>query len=145
MKVNYVDRATRSILSLDYLGENEYKITRISVLAPHRRQGIGSKLLRQCIRDADVGGITLSLEPIPTLEADEDLDTRRAQLISWYEKHGFIQSTHPSEVGFIWTRKPTSHPLMREALASLPALTNKHLYRLAQACIDELMERDSRG
>lgn len=144
MKLNYVDKPTRSILSLDRISETEYKITRISVLLPHRRQGIASRLLRQCIRDADINSIILSLEPIPTLAAEEDLDTVRARLIKWYEKYGFVQSNHPKETGFIWRRKPTSHPLMKEALKCLPALTPKHLYRLAQACIDELQEREQR-
>lgn len=141
MKLNYVARETRSILSLDRISDDHYKITRISVLVPHRQKGIASKLLRQCLCDADIAGVTLSLEPIPTLESGEDLDERRAQLISWYEKNGFVESSEPDEKGFVWVRKPTTHKLFAEALRIIPTLTPNHLSRLALACVDELTTR----
>src|SRR4051812_29157507 len=102
MKMNYADMATRSILSLDREDEDQYKITRISVFREHRRQGIGSRLLRECLRDADIEGITLTLEPIPTLNEGEDLDEVRNRLIKWYERHGFKPTTRGDGTGFIW-------------------------------------------
>jgi hypothetical protein len=144
MKGNYYDRATRSILTLDRLSPDHYRITRISVPnEKDRNKGIGSRLLRECIRDADIESVTLSLEPIPPSDNDEGY--HRAFLIRWYQKYGFKPSSDPDEKGHIWVRRPTSHPLMREALATLPALTPRHLTQLAEACVDELWRRADRS
>lgn len=141
LKPNYVDKPTRSILSLDsgIIDRPGWTITRISVLPPHRGKGIASRLIRECIRDANIDGITLFLEVVPDVEVGEDYEAARKRLIKWYESLGF-KPRHEEE-GFVWQKLPTSHPLFREALRTLPALTPRHLAELAQACVDELLRR----
>lgn len=61
-------------------------ITRINVPLEHRREGIGTELLREIIEDADREGVTLHIE----VQASDG--PAREALLKWYEKHGFISS-----------------------------------------------------
>jgi GNAT superfamily N-acetyltransferase len=99
VKSGYFDAPTRSILSLDYeVDDDRWWIARVSVLTPHRGQGIASRLLDSCLADADAEGITLYLEPIPS---DRVRGLTRPQLIRWYESRGFkARDRH------IWIRQP---------------------------------------
>jgi|SRR5690349_6104150 len=85
MKTCYVDYTSRAIADLVQPGEltEFWTITRINVPVQHRGQGLGTRLLRQILADADVNGITLALEPSP--ENLDDYD----RLVAWYRRHGF--------------------------------------------------------
>lgn len=102
-----MDLATRSILSLDWSDGRPGgpTITRVSVLPPHRRKGIASRLLRECLEEADRFELNLYLEPIPSAGAD---GPDRDQLIAWYESFGF--EPYGPERGFTWVRRPTVTP-----------------------------------
>jgi GNAT superfamily N-acetyltransferase len=102
MKSNYYDSQTRSIVSLDREARpNGLTISRVSVLPPHRRQGLATSLLRRLIDDADNESVTLFLEPIPSAG---ECGPNRRQLIRWYESLGF--KPYPEELGFVWYRLP---------------------------------------
>jgi GNAT superfamily N-acetyltransferase len=67
---------------VDYYNEGLI-ITRINVPKHHRRKGIGTALLKECIADADREKITLWLE---IAESD---GPNYETLEAWYKRHGF--------------------------------------------------------
>jgi GNAT superfamily N-acetyltransferase len=81
----YVDKAHNAIADLVRPGEltENWTVTRINVPMRHRGQGYGTALLKRILFDADVGGVTLQLEPQPS----DGLSYR--QLVEWYRRHGF--------------------------------------------------------
>lgn len=82
----YVDTRTRAIADLTNVGEMVPKtrtITRINVPHEHRGRGLGTKLLRQILADADAEGVALSLEIMPSGPLDY------AALEAWYRRWGF--------------------------------------------------------
>lgn len=86
MKNIYIDKTTRSIADLTNMGEMVPKtmtITRINVLPEHRGRGLGSRLLKTILADADAAGVALSLEIMPSGPLDYDALER------WYRRHGF--------------------------------------------------------
>jgi len=105
MRSAYYDERTRSIVSLDpEQRPGGWTISRVSVLPPHRRQGIATRLMQEVLAAADAEGAVLYLEPIPT--AGED-GPNRDQLIRWYEGFGF--RPYRPELGFAWIRRPQAH------------------------------------
>jgi GNAT superfamily N-acetyltransferase len=103
MKSTYCDIKTRSMVDLDCWRRPEgWTICRVSVLRPHRRQGIATRLMREVLADADKEGVRLFLEPIPSLDGGPDRD----QLIVWYESFGF--RPYRPELGFTWQRLPVT-------------------------------------
>ncbi len=83
MKTTYFNATSRAIADLVEVAPGYYLITRINVPRESRRKGLGSKLLREILKDADTEGATLEIHPVSS-----DGPTRR-QLISWYERHNF--------------------------------------------------------
>lgn len=67
----------------DVWGPNTCMISRINVPMPARGLGVGTKLLRQILDDADAERVTLVLGPSPSDGLDFD------QLVAWYQRHGF--------------------------------------------------------
>jgi GNAT superfamily N-acetyltransferase len=99
MRSCYFEVKTRSMLDLIPPSElfPGWTISRISVLPPHRSQGLARELLRRVIADAEVEGVVLFLEVQPDasgtgLSFDE--------LYAWYARAGFEPSTlgYPSMV-----------------------------------------------
>lgn len=86
MELNYADPATRSIVSLSTPVFPGWTINRVSVLPPHRGQGIARSLMAQVIEDADDEGVNLWLEVRP--DASGTGLTFR-QLFEWYSRLGF--------------------------------------------------------
>lgn len=66
----------------DYYGHGVI-ITRVNVPRKHRGQGVGTKILKMLLADADKHGVTLWLE----ISASDGLTWE--QLEAWYKKHGF--------------------------------------------------------
>jgi GNAT superfamily N-acetyltransferase len=97
MKNCYIDYDYRAVADLcDYYNCVQI-ITRINVPKEHRGKGVGSKLLRQIVSDADVSHTKLYLEVL----ASGGLT--RPQLIAWYERYGFTEIGHTG----VWRRLPT--------------------------------------
>jgi predicted GNAT family acetyltransferase len=82
MKQCYVDKDTRSIADLSP-DEEGWQINRINVPTVHRGNGVGSKLLKRILEDADAEGATLWLLPSATGGLTQ------AQLVAWYLRYGF--------------------------------------------------------
>lgn len=85
MNSAYYDMGTRSIADLVPISTGEILVTRINVPAEHRGKGIGSKLLRSIVADADIMGVTLILEPSPYGGLNYE------QLTAWYKRYGFVE------------------------------------------------------
>lgn len=86
MKNIYFDPKTRAIADLTGIGEMVPKtrtITRINVPADYRGRGLGTRLLKKILADADAFGVALSLEIMPSGPLDYDA------LEAWYRRHGF--------------------------------------------------------
>lgn len=86
MKTCYVDYESRAIADLcDAIdaGFKGWLITRINVPVRQRGKGVGSKLLQQILDDADLEGVNLFLEVVPSGGLDRD------QLEDWYTRKGF--------------------------------------------------------
>lgn len=85
MRTCYVDTEHRAIA--DLVAPNEltsyWTITRINVPHEHRGKGLGTKLLRRILEDADKAFVILALEPSPSDGLNYD------QLTAWYSRHGF--------------------------------------------------------
>jgi ribosomal protein S18 acetylase RimI-like enzyme len=73
-----------AIADVMQLQDGAYMLTRINVPAAYRKQGIGTKLLRQVLDEADACAKTLVLEIMPTGEMDY------YALRKWYERYGFV-------------------------------------------------------
>jgi len=83
MKPEYFDPKTRAIADLVELWPGYYIVTRINVPVLSRGRGLGSRMLREILADADAEGATLEIHPMSSGGL-----TKR-QLISWYERYGF--------------------------------------------------------
>ena len=83
MKSVYFDVESRTIADLVELAPNYYLVIRINVPKGSRGRGLGSKVLREMLGDADLEGATLEIHPMPSG------GLTRKQLISWYERYGF--------------------------------------------------------
>jgi len=100
VKHHYADNATRSIVSLHPAPNNatQWWITRVSVLSPHRGQGIAGLLLDRVCADADAEGVTLWLHVSPDLSEGELLEEPRPkaldfeQLVKFYARRGFEEN-----------------------------------------------------
>lgn len=82
----YIFADTRTIADLTGMGDmvpGTMTITRINVPLGHRGKGLGSKILKAILDDADASGVSLSLEVLPSGGLNYD------ELVSWYERHGF--------------------------------------------------------
>lgn len=91
MKTCYFDLRTRVIADLihgDLLGfpPDTMVISRINVPQSHRGKGLGTKILKEILKDADSERVKLVLEPLASGGLNRD------QLISWYRRNGFIDS-----------------------------------------------------
>lgn len=96
MKNFYADTATRSVVDLTEYGETGKRptgliITRINVPKEHRRQGIGTKLMKEICQEADDTGTILWLE----VASYNDGGPNNDQLYDWYEKFGFKGAMSP--------------------------------------------------
>lgn len=92
MKTAYYDHDTRSIVDLLPPGElyPGWTISRVSVLARYRGQGVARRLMNQVIADADAEGVKLYLEVVPTRTGQGELNSD--QLIAFYRSCGFLPS-----------------------------------------------------
>jgi predicted GNAT family N-acyltransferase len=67
-----------------------FVIVRINVPINERRKGIGTELLKRCLKDAQKEQVSLCLEVL----SSSDMSSGR--LMQWYKKHGFISdAAHP--------------------------------------------------
>lgn len=106
MKTAYYDYPTRSIIDLIPPGEiyPGWLISRVSVLIPHRGQGIARRLMDEVLVDADSEQATLYLEVQPSRDHDSSLSSQ--QLVDFYSRCGFQASV---KYGFpCMVRIPTS-------------------------------------
>lgn len=98
MKTVYLDEGSRSIADLMELEEGDqqaisglpdskglpmYLVTRISVPRESRGKGVGSKLLREILRDADEEGVVLTGWVSPSG------GMTKKQLNDWYLREGY--------------------------------------------------------
>ena len=83
MKAIYLDRGTRSIADLMEVQTGVFLITRINVPKASRGQGLGSKILKEILEDADEEDVTLEIHPMPSGSLT------RKQLSEWYIRYGF--------------------------------------------------------
>jgi ribosomal protein S18 acetylase RimI-like enzyme len=101
MSASFYQKLSDSALAVADLVQQHpklYEITRINVPFKFRGKGHGTLLLKQITDAADVMQIMLRLYP---MESD---GPTRAQLIAWYERHGFISDGYNA----YWVRPPTS-------------------------------------
>jgi ribosomal protein S18 acetylase RimI-like enzyme len=103
MRTCYFDAEHNAIADLVCPGELTafWTITRINVPQKYRGQkqrgrGVGTKLLRRILADADAEGVELALEVSPS----DGLDY--VQLTAWYRRHGFRSTSF----GYL-VRRPT--------------------------------------
>lgn len=91
MRSCYFDAATRSIIDLTPPGElyPGWTINRVSVLPPHRGQGLARKLMAEVLFDADTERVRLYLEVQPDVSKT---GLTFDQLMSWYQRLGFENS-----------------------------------------------------
>lgn len=104
MKIYYSETFsdTKKIAVLDLVEAKKklFVITRLSVPLEHRNQGVGSRLLKQLIEDADNESVTLLVEPRPYFDrTTESYD----KLKKFYSKFRF--ETVPLNEGLM-IRKP---------------------------------------
>jgi GNAT superfamily N-acetyltransferase len=96
----YVDYEHRGIADVTNLGEMVPKtrtITRINIPEESRGRGLGTKLLRRILADADAEGVILSLEIMPSGPLDYNA------LEAWYRRWGFKPwKKHP----MVFIRRP---------------------------------------
>jgi len=83
LKHEYFDPGTRVIADLVKVAPGYYLVTRINVPVLSRSRGLGSKMLREILTDADAEGATLEIHPLPSGGLS------RQQLIAWYGRYGF--------------------------------------------------------
>jgi GNAT superfamily N-acetyltransferase len=103
MRNVFVDKDHRAIADLvQYDLVPGWAITRINVPAEHRGHGVGSKLLRQILDEADREGVDLYLEVSPS----DGLDFE--QLSAWYARHGFKWSRKYPGLMYRKNNQPTS-------------------------------------
>lgn len=97
MKTCYVDKEHRAIADIIRPGEltPNWTISRINVPAEYRGKGVGGKLLREILADADAEGVTLQLEIMPSDGLTYE------ELRRWYISYGFRHTP----TGY-WKRKP---------------------------------------
>ena len=88
MKECYIRKLTTRPAIADVWTQEPGKalITRINVPHEHRREGHGTALLEQILRDADHEGVTLFIE----VQASDG--PSRDALLEWYLKYGFKSS-----------------------------------------------------
>lgn len=98
MRTYYINPEINAIADVDSIGGMVCWIRRINVPAPHRGKGYGSELLDRICTDADAEGMILMLYVVSTGRLDD------CDLISWYERRGFIVQ----EDGFTLYRLPNT-------------------------------------
>lgn len=96
MKTVYMHQETRSIADLTHVNQwlddsrNLWEVNRISVLPTHRGRGLGSKMLREIVADADLEGVELVLDILPSGALNGD------ELADWYRRYGFEWTNDPN-------------------------------------------------
>lgn len=92
MKTTYVLKKYRAIADLVPLTSMEppgWLLTRINVPHQHRGCGVGTQLLLEVLKDADVEQETLYLEPASSGGLLQN------ELVEWYARHGFVYFVGP--------------------------------------------------
>lgn len=84
MKSLYDTRFAQAFLQCNM--EDEWEINEIFVDPRFRGRGHGTELLEQICRDADLQGVTLTLE---VCCLDQSHGMRDPELLEWYKRHGF--------------------------------------------------------
>ena len=97
MKPSYIIKCGFSIailnVDVNLLDSNaDFVIVRINVPVNERRKGIGTALLKRCLKDAQKEQVSLCLEVL----SSSDMSSGR--LMQWYKKHGFVSDTLYPEV-----------------------------------------------
>ena len=92
MRTSFVDKDTCSVADLVRISPGEYLITRIKVPVNHLRKGVGTKLLRAILANADANNCTLVLAVAPYYGYGMTIK----QLCSWYIKYGFVHRFIPN-------------------------------------------------
>lgn len=87
-------------------GPREILLNSIMVNSAYREKGEGSRVLKIICDLADRHGITIygNAHPIRKMLGERHL--KLADLIAWYERHGFVVSNEPAANGVNMTRKP---------------------------------------
>ena len=87
------------------------ELNSIGVYGPHQRQGHASRALQMLTDVCDANGVTISLVARPldpsllfTPDCPASLSTK--QLIDWYQKHGFVDTSEPGDDTHTMIRKP---------------------------------------
>ena len=94
MKACYFDLESRSVADvvpdhdLFEPAKNVVILTRINVPQSYRQQGIGSRLLKEILFDADKEGIKIALH----ISSYGEMTYKN--LADWYERNGFVQSSN---------------------------------------------------
>ena len=92
----------------DYSGTcNEFYINRINVPYQYRGKGLGRRLLKEALSDADREGATLYLEINPYGEMTHQ------QLEAWYMRYGFTKHYIPG----VYIRRPQEKTLERSMVS----------------------------
>jgi GNAT superfamily N-acetyltransferase len=96
----YVDRETRSILDCqELIADSLYMITRINVPREHRLKGVGTKLLQECMQQADEEKVDLCLLPKPSDGPGREV------LATWYQHNGFMWDVLDQKYGLMMVRR----------------------------------------
>lgn len=89
MKTVYMIHHVRAIADLSQSLDGSWEIHRINVPVPSRGAGWGRAILGDLLRDADREHATLWLLPMASGGLTQN------QLVSWYQRHGFVWDGEP--------------------------------------------------
>lgn len=89
-------RATAHLMPFDSYHPGSYLLTSIEVGHEARGQGVGSRLLKRVLDDADKEGVVLYLDIQPD---GTGLDER--QLRAWYERRGFRHAPNLEDTALV--------------------------------------------
>ena len=81
-------------------------LTLIAVYGPHQGQRYASHALRMLTALCDENGVTISLVARPTGNYYCPATRSLEQLIAWYTRHGFVETTPPGCDTRTMSRKP---------------------------------------